>query len=312
MSTYSSRYVVGQPTDVGGWPGAPPKCSASTSPWRCAASQHRPPDALAVAAPTERTGSSTWTKPGCSAARSISSTASRRLAARDDDRAAQPRLALQPLLDEPAVGGRRERRGGVGVLDGLRRRTGRPGSRPRRPTGRARARARASTLPAGAVLGRRGPAAGWSRRPAGRRCRSARGTASSARPRASAGSSQGKSCSMDVDRRVDVAVDDGRAAWQRRRAATGGAPPRSRSRAGRGLRAVGHRDVQDVALGVVERAVAVPLRLDDVGAPTRRPPGRARRSPPRGRRRRRRTTRCRPARRRARDASASSPPTSIR
>ena len=171
----------------------------ATSPWRCAASstghQMRWPYGA-----NERTGSSTWTKPGCSAARSISSTASAGWRAGDDDRAAQPRLALQPLLDQPAVGRGGQRGGGVGVLDGL----GAVLADEDRGLDVPRVeRERAHAVDA---AGRRRPrprgrAAGWSPRPAGTRCRSARGTASSCATSRQCGSSHGKSCSIDVDRR---------------------------------------------------------------------------------------------------------------
>ena len=170
-----------------------------------------------------------------------------------------------------ALTARDERGGGVGVLDRLGAVRRRRGSRPRRPTDRARAARRSSTDPGDSGRRDRGRGAGWSPRSAGRRCRSGPRNWVVARPRASARSSQGKSVSIDGTERVDVG--------SRSRRRRSDAPQRSRRGFEAERHAVRHRQVEDVALGVVEAAIPVPGRLDDVGRPGRRRAVRTRRSP---------------------------------
>ena len=91
MSTYSSRYVLGQPTDVGGSPLAPPKCRLRTSPWRVTTSKSGHQIRLPYGA-NERTGSTTWTKPGIFGAAFDLLDRQRRVKPRHDDRPVQARL----------------------------------------------------------------------------------------------------------------------------------------------------------------------------------------------------------------------------
>ena len=124
------------------------------------------------------------------------------------------------------------------------------------------------------------------------RVRRARGTGSWPRPRASARRARGRA-------HRSTAHSRGRRRRSRR-------PPEGGSRGGfeTESHAIRHRHVEDVPLGVVEAAVPVPVRLDDVRGPGHAVRHRARRSPPRGRRRRTRTTPGRPGPRRGRAASA--------
>ena len=85
------------------------------------------------------------------------------------------------------------------------------------------------------------------------------------------GRARGRACSIDVDRRVDVAVDHGRAAWQGRPRRRMRAPPPSRSGAGRASPRSGTRDVEHVALRVVEARGSGTTPTRRSRRPTRRP-----------------------------------------
>ena len=164
-----------------------------------------------------------------------------------------------------------------------RRRT--PGSRPPRPRDRARARRR--SRPSRPLRWRdRGRGACWSLRWVGRGCRSARGTGSFGPPPASADRARG---------RASRSTAPGRGRRHRSRLC------RSTRRSGAAVSRPsatrsGMRQVEDVALRVIEAAIPVPRRLDHLGCPGDARAVRTRRSPGRGRRPERRTTRTRAAR----------------
>ena len=266
MSTYSSRYVVGQPTEVGGWPGR-------------AAEVQREHEAVALS------------RPRAAATRCGGRTARTSAPAQHLDEAGMLGGEVDDLrrgLRRPARG-RRSSHGGAAPARATRRPCQALTARDERAAASgfltasvpyAQCEDRRLDVPRiehprtdigdgarGAVgSGEVGAQAGRAR-PADTPCRSARGTASSAHDLAPVRVEPGEERSIDGDVRVDVAVDHGGAAGRPPRRRWGAARSRSRQTE---RRAVRHRHVQDVALGVVEAAVAVPVRLDDVGRPARR------------------------------------------